>query len=426
MSKFNVLKSFVVAVLFSFVFVSCGPDDDGGEDPIVNPDNEVKSGILTADETWKADRVYELAGKVVVADGATLTIEAGTIIKGRQGQGSLSSALIVARGGMIMAEGTSEKPIIFTTVLDNIKVGEKTGTNLDETDVSKWGGLIVLGKAKISAKVGDTEAQIEGIPADEGYGKYGGSDDTDNSGVLKYVSIRHGGTLIGEGNEINGLTLGGVGNGTIIDYVEVVANLDDGIECFGGSVNINHALVAYQGDDAFDIDQNYSGTFDNSMVVYNDSGDEFLEIDGPENATHTAGKFTINNSSFISKTADGSVDLKSKAQGVIENCYFEGLTKFKLSASFKDDCATPKTDAYDRYVALPAMLEVLNNTTDAPLEVYTKSEYDNDDPCPLPASYQTTVDGIFATAGNSSATTGTGANQSDFDGWSWTALNNKF
>ena len=426
MSKINVLKSLVVVFLFSLAFVSCGGDDQGGVDPIINPENEVKSGILTADETWTADRIYELAGKVVVADGITLTVEAGCIVKGRQGQGSLSSALIVAKGGKIMAEGTSDKPIIFTTLLDNIEVGEQTGTNLDETDVSKWGGLILLGKAKISAKVGDTETQIEGIPADEDYGKYGGSDDADNSGVLKYVSIRHGGTLIGEGNEINGLTLGGVGTGTTIDYIEIVANLDDGIECFGGSVNINHALVAYQGDDAFDIDQNYSGAFENSMVVYNDSGDEFLEIDGPENATHTMGKFTINNCSFISKTANGSVDLKSKAQGLIENCYFEGLSEFKLSASFKDDCATPKTDAYDRYVATPSMLEVLNNATDAPLLVYTKSEHDNNDSCAVPASYQTTVDGIFATAGNSSSATGTGANQSDFDGWSWTALNNKF
>jgi len=425
MLKLNLPKALVLILSFTLVLVSCKEEET--VEPIVNPENEAKSGIITANETWTADKIYELAGKVVVSDGVTLTINPGTIIKGREGQGSLSSALIVARGGVIMAEGTSASPIIFTSVLDNIEVGQKTGTNLDETDNSKWGGLIVLGKAKISAKVGDTEAQIEGIPADEVYGKYGGAIDNDNSGIIKYVSIRHGGTLIGEGNEINGLTLGGVGTGTTIDYVEIVANLDDGIECFGGSVNVNHALVSYQGDDGFDIDQNYSGTFSNSMVVYDESGDEFLEIDGPENATYDTGLFTFTNCSFVSKTANfGSVDLKSKAQGIIKDSSFEGLTKFKLSASFTDDCATPKTDAYEQYVANPSKLAINNNATSASLVVYTSSQHESEDPCPLPALYQSSVDVIFTSAGNASTVSGVGADQSSFDGWTWTALNNKF
>lgn len=380
----------------------------------IQSNNIVKSGQISANETWSASNIYELAGKVVVPTGVTLTIEAGTIIKGRPGQGSLSSALIIARGGKIMANGTASKPIIFTSTLDNIKLGQKSGTNLSETDHSKWGGLIILGKAKISAKVGDTEAQIEGIPADETYGKYGGTDDTDNSGTIKYVSIRHGGTLIGEGNEINGLTLGGVGNGTTIDYIEVVANLDDGIECFGGTVNINHALVAYQGDDGFDIDQNYAGTFENSMVVYDNTGDEMLEIDGPENSTYTAGKFTIKNCTFISKTSDGTVDLKSKAQGIVKDCKFTGFTKFKLSASFNTSGCTAKTDAYDKYISTD--LKVEGNNTTSPLTVYTKST------CSIPGTYQTAVDAIFNAAGNGSSATG--ANVSDF-AWTWTSIKGK-
>ena len=378
-------------------------------------ENIVKSGKITTDEIWKANNIYELAGKVIVDNGTTLTIEAGTIIKGRTGTGSLASALVIARGSKIMATGTASSPIIFTSTLDNIKVGEKTGTNLDETDNSKWGGLIVLGKANISAKVGDIEAQIEGIPADETYGKYGGTINTDNSGTLTYVSIRHGGALIGEGNEINGLTLGGVGSGTSIDYVEVVANLDDGIECFGGTVDINHALVAYQGDDAFDIDQNYSGTFSNSMVVYDNTGDEFLEIDGPENSTYASGKFTITNCTFISKTSDGTVDLKSKAQGTVKDSKFVGLTKFKLSTSFETTCVA-KTDAYERYIS--GDLKVEGNNTTAVVEVYTSST------CTIPTTYSPAINAIFNAAGNGSAATG--ANETDFSGWTWTALNSKF
>lgn len=393
----------------------------------VEADVIVKSGFITADETWSAANIYELAGKVIVSDGVTLTIDKGTIIKGREGAGSLSSALVVAQGGKLMAQGTADQPIIFTSVLDNIKVGEKTGTNLDENDNSKWGGVILLGRAKVSAKIGDTSAQIEGIPADESYGLYGGTDDADNSGTLTYVSIRHGGTLIGEGNEINGLTLGGVGSGTTINHIEVVGNLDDGIECFGGTVNLSEILISYQGDDGLDIDQNYAGTISNSMVVYNNNGDEFLEIDGPENSTYSTGKFTIENCSFVSKTGDGTVDMKSKAQGTVTHCKFDGLNEFKVSASWTDNCTTVKTDAYDHYVSNPADLIVSNNTTDATILVYTKSEDESTmESCPVPASYQTTAEGIYNSANNSSAEANDGADQSEFSGWTWTDINGKF
>src|SRR5690606_10904483 len=200
------------------------------------------TGVLNADETWSAENIYILDGKVVVADGVTLTIEAGTIIKGPEGQETLASALVVDQGGKLMAEGTAEKPIIFTSVLDDIEQGQTQGSNLTTTSTGLWGGVIVLGKAPISVEGDLGTAHIEGIPADESYGQYGGADVADNSGVITYISIRHGGVTIGEDNEINGLTLGGVGNGTVIENIEVVANQDDGIEWFGGSVNVTIAL----------------------------------------------------------------------------------------------------------------------------------------------------------------------------------------
>jgi hypothetical protein len=208
-----------------------------------------------------------LDNKVVVDEGVTLTIQAGTIVKGLPGENTLASALVVARGGKLLAEGTASRPIIFTAEADNIAVGQTAGTNLEKIDNKLWGGVIVLGSAPISAENGDTETNIEGIPVEEGYGLFGGSDEEDNSGVLKYISIRHGGISIGEGNEINGLTLGGVGNQTLIENVEVYATLDDGIECFGGTVNIDNALVFYQGDDGIDLDMNYSGTISNFGVI---------------------------------------------------------------------------------------------------------------------------------------------------------------
>lgn len=334
-------------------------EDDGSceYDPSTQQGEETKSGELTADETWTSNNIYFLDGKVIVTDGVTLTIEPGTIIKGNEGQEASASALIVARGGMLMAEGTADNPIIFTSILDDITYGEKVGSNLSKTDNELWGGVAILGNAKVSTESGDTEGNLEGIPVEAGYGVYGGSNDSDNSGSLKYVSIRHGGISIGEGNELNGLTLAGVGNGTTVDNVEIYATLDDGIECFGGSVNISNALVFYQGDDGIDLDQNYSGTIQNFAVIHGDGigTDEGLEIDGPEGSTYTDGMFTLKNGVCISEGSEGSAgDFKSGAQGSVENVTFTyGTATIKFRTKFVDpgtDC-THKSDAYNNLLS---------------------------------------------------------------------------
>ena len=279
-----------------------------------------KSGRIAADETWAANTVYTIAGKVVINDGVTLTIEPGTIIKGAAGTGTLASALIIERGGKIMAEGTADAPIIMTAADDNITMGQLVGTNLDETQRGQWGGVIILGKAPISSR-SSAEALIEGLPPDDSFGTYGGDDPADNSGVLRYVSIRHAGTLIGEGNEINGLTLGGVGSGTIIEHIEVVANLDDGIECFGGTVDITNALVWAQGDDAYDIDQAYAGTINNYIYIAGVDSDHGLEIDGPEGDVNTEGSFTMINGT-LKGLASEYADFRSVAQGNVLDSYW--------------------------------------------------------------------------------------------------------
>ncbi len=310
--------------------VDCGGPDCAPCQGII-----VKSGILTNNEKWTSNNIYQLANKVVVPSGLTLEIEPGTIIKGQKGTGSLASALIVARGGKIMAEGTSDKPIIFTSIDDNISVGQQAGTNLSEADNGLWGGVLILGYAKGSFKGDVTEVQIEGIPAGETYGLYGGDDDEDDSGVFKYVSIRHGGALIGEGNEINGLTLGAVGRGTVIENVEVVANFDDGVEFFGGTVNATNLLVWAQGDDALDIDQAYAGTVSNSMVILGETSDHGLEIDGPEGsyeAEFLLDRITLKGNSA---TPGGEyADFRSFAMGETQNMYAYG---FKESSDVELD-----------------------------------------------------------------------------------------
>jgi hypothetical protein len=331
--SFYLLSAIIATSLIGIT--SCG-DGGGNTDPIV--DGILVDANISEDFTWETGNVYVLGGRIVVLDGATLTIEPGVIVKGQAGTGANATALIIARGGKLMAEGTSASPIIFTSLVDEIEPGQVASPNLEPELNGLWGGLIVLGNAPISADA--ASVQIEGIPASDANGLYGGTDAADNSGVIKYVSIRHGGANIGEGNEINGLTLGGVGSGTIIENVEIVANQDDGIEWFGGSVSVKNAIIWNTGDDAVDTDQAWSGTLDNFIVIT--PGDECFELDGAE-GTAVAGH-TITNGSVlattydsegeISRAAEGLADLDNKGEGdpgnsfvTMTNIYFFGISE---------------------------------------------------------------------------------------------------
>ena len=271
---------------------------------------------ISSDVTWETGKTYILGGRITVLDGATLTIQPGVVVKGEAGTGSSATALLVARGGMLDAQGTAALPIIFTSVADEITpedvaAGNFASPNLTADVSGLWGGLIILGKAPISASNDNdedvSEVQIEGIPTSDTNGLYGGSESADNSGTISYISIRHGGSNIGSGNEINGLTLGGVGSGTTISNVEIVGNQDDGIEFFGGTVSISNVVVWNINDDGIDTDQSWGGTLDNFVVITpNTAGAHCFELDGPEGsmeATHTITNGTI----IASYSAEGQV-----------------------------------------------------------------------------------------------------------------------
>ncbi len=298
------------------------------------------SDDITTDVTWTADKIVVLNGRIFVTDGATLTIEPGTIIKANAGSGANASVLVVTRGSKINAVGTASEPIIFTSAADNITIGETAGTNLNQNDRGLWGGLILLGNAPASFDGDAVSAQIEGLPSDTDgdKGLYGGTDPADDSGIVQYVSIRHGGALIGEGNEINGLTLGAVGSGTTIDNVEIVGNVDDGIEFFGGTVNATNLFVWAQGDDGLDIDQAYSGTIDNAVVVQGEISDHALEIDGPEGSLQ--GAYTLTNATLIglaNNVENGEIaDFRSNAQGTNSNILVTGFTGIGTDLQLSD------------------------------------------------------------------------------------------
>jgi hypothetical protein len=301
---------------------------------IIGEETEVLvASNITGDATWTPDKVYILGGRIAVEDGATLTIEPGTIIKGEAGTGANASALLIVRGGTLIADGSADAPIIFTSIADEIMPEDVAGgnfisPNLDPDANGFWGGLLVLGRAPISAPNDDVEAQIEGIPTTDVNGRYGGTDPGDNSGTIRYVSVRHGGSNIGEGNEINGISFGGVGNGTTVSWVEVVGNQDDGIEWFGGTVDVDNALVWNAGDDAIDTDQAWGGTLDNFVVIT--PNDRSFELDGPE-GTPNGNFHTIRNGSVVASDLANEnfsgdlINMDANSEVDLENIFITGI-----------------------------------------------------------------------------------------------------
>jgi hypothetical protein len=280
---------------------------------------ESATGVGTT--TWKSQNTYILNGKIFVMDGQTLTIEAGTVIKGQTGQTEAASALIVARGGKIIANGTADDPIIFTGVADDVTRTD----DLPKNQRGLWGGVVILGNAYINHASGQTT--IEGIPAtateyrsqygvgtEAVTGKVWAEDNANNAGEFSYVSIRHGGTNIGAGNEINGLTMGGVGSGTKIHHIEVYGNDDDGFEWFGGTANSSYLASIYNQDDAFDWDFGWRGENQFWVAVQEqgfDASNRGFESDGAHSGNLNAATFSkpqIYNMTLVGSTAAGTAN----------------------------------------------------------------------------------------------------------------------
>ena len=219
-----------------------------------DPPVEMHATDVTADATWDCTRTHVLANtSIFVRNNATLRITPGTVIKG----GGERAALVVTTSGRIDAQGTRAQPIVFTS---NQPAGMRRA--------AQWGGVVLLGLARINNANSDGDGgvtmtpgtgQIEGIDPTEGRARFGGSDDAHNCGTLRYVRIEFPGYELSTNNELNGLTMGGCGRGTVIDYVSVHKSADDGIEVFGGTVDLKHVFINEAEDDGLDWDNGWTG-----------------------------------------------------------------------------------------------------------------------------------------------------------------------
>lgn len=241
----------------------------------------VAPSVITTNTTWTSNNVYELNGFVYVKNGATLTIEPGTLIKGDRAN---KGTLIVTRGSKLMAVGTKTRPIVFTSKED---AGDR--------GPGDWGGVVLLGRAPINPPGGETQAE-GGINNAAGDGLYGGTNPNDNSGRLSFVRIEFPGIPLSQeaNSEINGLTMGGVGSGTIIDHIQVSFSGDDSYEWFGGNVNARYLIAVRGQDDEFDTDFGFTGKVQFGLSMRNpsladQSGSNGFESDndGGQGSTNT-------------------------------------------------------------------------------------------------------------------------------------------
>jgi hypothetical protein len=349
------MKKLFLLLLITSLFTSCLKDDltfgtDGDTNNFV-----VLSGDLNTQTLSKGVR-YLIKGQVFVKDGEVLTVEAGSVIFGDK---ATKGTLIIAPGGKLIAEGTPTQPIVFTS-----------SQTVESRDRGDWGGIVLLGRAQVN----QTNPAIEGINPPV---VYGGADDADNSGILKYVRVEYAGIELTPNNETNSITIGGVGSGTVMEYCQVSYGGDDGFEWFGGTVNGKYLISLGTWDDDFDIDFGYRGKVQFALAVRyptfaDQSGSNIIETDnGPnDNVTSflTEGVISnltgigprLTNSQGINANYQHAVDMRRRTALTIANSVFVGMPR---------GIRMNQQSVYDNYNTGTGNL--LNNTMSAPASTFT-------------------------------------------------------
>ena len=280
--------------------------------------------VFTADVTLTNDAHWILKGRTAVgndrADNTTLYVQFGTTLIGESGD----DFLVVRRGSKIEAVGTATQPITMTSIQD------VTG---GETTIGQWGGLVLLGNAPANS-CGDQEGEATadelancGVSAEGDAGQFGGNDPEDNSGTLKYVAVKQAGKTLGNGDELNGISLAGVGSQTELDYIHVHENLDDGVEFFGGTANISHLVLTNIGDDSLDWSFGWTGKAQYVLIKQSGSeGDNAIEADNSEFDSDASPLTmpTISNVTIIGDAGVNGIRLRAGTAGILKNVVVTG------------------------------------------------------------------------------------------------------
>jgi len=297
---------------------SCEYSDYIITDVVIGGENYKQiQGTFDENYTLTSDTKWLLSGGVFVSSGAELIIQEGTTIYAAND--GTTPFLSILRGGMINANGSQNSPIVFTTIKSNPNPGD-------------WGGLILNGNAQINT---GSSAEGEG-----GTGTYGGTNDSDNSGILRYVRVEYAGKILGTDNELNGFSFNGVGSGTTVEYIQAYKGADDGIEFFGGTVNVKYAVSTGNGDDSFDWTHGWRGK-GQFWVAEQDgvSGDRGIEADnnGDNNSVSPFSNPTLSNLTLIGNddgdAANTGMRLREGTKGKIYNAIVVNFTNKGINVS---------------------------------------------------------------------------------------------
>ncbi|WP_299105073.1 multidrug transporter [uncultured Tenacibaculum sp.] len=330
------IKNLLALALATTLLSSCG--DDGTQDIVINYNGgsgsnnngnaiELK-GNYTSNLTLESNKSYLITGPVIMESGTTLTIPAGMTVKAAATGADVY--LAIAQGAKIMAEGTSSQPIVFTS-------------NATTPNAGDWGGLILLGKAPINSVAGGTAtstSEIASLP-------YGGNVADDNSGTLRYVRVEYSGGKADGQSENNGFSFYGVGNKTTVAYIQMFEGKDDGVEFFGGTVNVNNVSVVNAQDDSIDWTEGYTGTITDAYVKHGTDHDKGIEADGYNtdignlSSPKYFSKPTVTNLTIVglgSGTGNEAIRLRAGTQGIFTNVFIKGFAEgFDLDGDATDN-----------------------------------------------------------------------------------------
>ncbi len=334
-------KTFLTLGIAAALFTSCESDDT--PDIVINDNSTVNnttingpgtgtpgedvvnlSGVYTEDLTLEADTEYLITGPVLMANGTTLTIPAGQTIQVQPV--GVNAYIAIQQGARINAVGSANAPVVFTSNASNPGAGD-------------WGGLVICGRAPInSTAVGSEDTATSEV----GGLSYGGNVDADNSGILQYVRIEYAGGAIDGNAELNGLSLYAVGNGTTIDHIQIFEGSDDGIEFFGGNVNVSQVVVVNSEDDSIDWTEGYTGTLTDVYVQHGTNHDKAFECDGYNvDFSNEGGYFSapnVNNVTVVANDPSEAIRLRAGTQGLFTNVVVIGFDEaFDLDGDTGDN-----------------------------------------------------------------------------------------